>query len=467
MTSARERSAGAISRCENRVQQQAIYVFRKTGSLNMLNGVTAETASGRPSYIANHDTAAWDMYLEQVARVEPHLGALSRWVDTLRRPRRILTVDVPIHMDDGRIAHFEGFRVHHNTSRGPAKGGVRFHPDATVAEVMALAAWMTVKTALVNVPFGGGKGAVRVDPARLSMAELERLTRRYTAEISLLIGPDRDIPAPDVNTNPQIMAWMMDTYSMTVGSLTTGVVTGKPVDLGGSLGRAGATGQGVYIVANRTAQKLGLLIEGARIAVQGFGNVGSSAARFLHEAGARIVAVQDVNGTVYREAGLDPMALTRHLRAGHGINEFPGVERISQDAFWDVESDILVPAALENQIDDRIAKRLRTRIIVEGANGPTTPAGDDIFKARNIAVVPDVLANAGGVIVSYFEWVQDIGSLFWDESEVGQRLARILEPAFDAVWTLHEERGIDLRTAAFVLACRRVLEARELRGLYP
>jgi glutamate dehydrogenase (NAD(P)+) len=433
----------------------------------MLNRAPVEAASLRPSYTANHDTAAWDMYLEQVARVEPYLGALSRWVDTLRRPRRILTVDVPIHMDDGRIAHFEGFRVHHNTSRGPAKGGVRFHPDATLAEVMALGAWMTIKTALVNVPFGGGKGAVRVDPGKLSMPELERLTRRYTAEISMMIGPDRDIPAPDVNTNPQIMAWMMDTYSMTVGSLTTGVVTGKPVNLGGSLGRADATGHGVFIVASRTAQKLGLAIEGARIAVQGFGNVGSSAARFLHAAGARIVAVQDVNGTVYCEKGLDPQALGRHLRAGHSIADFPEVEQISQDAFWDVESDILVPAALENQIDDRVARRVRTRILVEGANGPTTPAGDDVFKERNIVVVPDVLANAGGVIVSYFEWVQDIGSLFWDESEVGHRLARILEHAFDAVWALHKDRGIDLRTAAFVLACQRVLEARELRGLYP
>lgn len=433
----------------------------------MLNRAPVEAASLRPSYIANHDTAAWDMYLEQVARVEPYLGALSRWVDTLRRPRRILTVDVPVHMDDGRIAHFEGFRVHHNTSRGPAKGGVRFHPDATLAEVMALGAWMTIKTALVNVPFGGGKGAVRVDPGKLSMPELERLTRRYTAEISLMIGPDRDIPAPDVNTNPQIMAWMMDTYSMTVGSLTTGVVTGKPVNLGGSLGRADATGHGVFIVASRTAQKLGLAIEGARIAVQGFGNVGSAAARFLHAAGARIVAVQDVNGSVYCEKGLDPQALGRHLRAGHSIADFPEVEQVSQDAFWDVESDILVPAALENQIDDRVARRVRTRIVLEGANGPTTPAGDDIFKERNIVVVPDVLANAGGVIVSYFEWVQDIGSLFWDESEVGHRLARILEHAFDAVWALHKDRGIDLRTAAFVLACQRVLEARELRGLYP
>ncbi|MFC5087638.1 Glu/Leu/Phe/Val family dehydrogenase [Microvirga arabica] len=407
------------------------------------------------------------MFLEQVTRVEPHLGPLARWAETLRRPRRILTVDVPIHMDNGQIMHFEGFRVHHNTSRGPAKGGIRFHPEATMAEVMALSAWMTIKTALVNVPFGGGKGAVRVDPSQLSMSELERLTRRYTAEISLILGPDRDIPAPDVNTNPQIMAWIMDTYSMTVGSLTTGVVTGKPVNLGGSLGRADATGQGVFIVASRTAQKLGMDIAGARVAVQGFGNVGGSAARFLHSAGARIVAVQDVGGTLYCEKGINPFALTQHLKAGLSLTDFRGPGVLGRADFWDIESDILVPAALENQIDDVVARRLRTRIIVEGANGPTTPAGDDVLRERNIVVVPDVLANAGGVIVSYFEWVQDISALFWDEHEVSVRLRRLLEAAFEATWDTHLEKRIDLRRAAYVLACRRVLEARELRGLYP
>lgn len=433
----------------------------------MLNRPANNLAAAHPSYIAGQDTSAWDMFLEQVARVEPHLGPLSRWVDTLRRPRRVLTVDVPVQMDDGTIAHFEGFRVHHNTSRGPAKGGLRYHPDATVAEVMALSAWMTIKTALVNVPFGGGKGAVRVDPASLSAAELERLTRRYTAEISFLIGPNQDIPAPDVNTNPQIMAWMMDSYSMAVGSMTTGVVTGKPISLGGSLGRADATGHGVFIVASRMAEKLGLEIQGARVAIQGFGNVGGSAARFLHSAGARIVAVQDVTGTIYRPEGLDLQALDEHQRQGGRLADFLDAERLSLDAFWDAESDILVPAALENQINEQTARRLRTRVVVEGANGPTTPAGDDILNERNIAIVPDVLANAGGVIVSYFEWVQDISAFFWDESEVHERLGRIMGKAFDAVWALHQERGIDLRTAAYVLACQRVLEARELRGLSP
>lgn len=420
-----------------------------------------------PSYLSAGDVSAWEMFLEQVARVEPHLGSLSRWAETLRHPRRILTVDVPIEMDDGRIVHFEGYRVHHNTSRGPAKGGVRFHQDATLAETMALSAWMTVKTALVNVPFGGGKGAVRVNPSLLSSAELERLTRRYTAEIASFIGPDRDIPAPDVNTNPQVMAWMMDTYAATVGSLMTGVVTGKPLEIGGSLGRAEATGRGVFIVARLAAARLGIDISGARVAVQGFGNVGGSTAHFFHEAGARIVAVQDVNGTVYSEDGIDPAKLRTHMAAGGAIGDFPGVEVLSRAAFWDVESDILVPAALENQIDAQNAPTIRTKLVVEGANGPTTPAADDIFRERGITVLPDVLANSGGVIVSYFEWVQDISAFFWDEAEIVSRLERIMSQAFDATWTLHEQRKTDMRTAAYVLACQRVLRARELRGLFP
>lgn len=422
-----------------------------------------------PSWLRAQDTAAWDIFLEQVARVEPHLGSLGRWVETLRHPRRMLTVDVPVEMDDGRIRHFEGFRVHHNVSRGPAKGGLRYHPDASLAEVMALSAWMTIKTALVNVPFGGGKGAVRVDPAGLSRRELERLTRRYTTEIALILGPDRDIPAPDVNTNAQVMAWMMDTYSLMAGSLTTGVVTGKPVALGGSLGRVEATGHGVFIVAERMAGRMGLDLKGAHVAVQGFGNVGGMAARYFAAAGARIVAVQDVSGTIAKGDGLDPAALQTHLSAGRPLvdAEGSGIERLPRDAFWDVPSDILVPAALENQIDDAVARRVSTRLVVEGANGPTTPAADDVFRARGIPVVPDVLANAGGVVVSYFEWVQDIASLFWNEPEVGRRMREILEAAFDATHALATERGLDLRTAAYVLACRRVLEARELRGLYP
>lgn len=424
--------------------------------------------SPRPSYIeAKQNIAPWEMFLEQVTRVEPYLGEWSPWIDTLRRPRRALIVDVPVQMDDGGIAHFEGYRVHHNTSRGPAKGGVRFHPGVTLPEVMALSAWMTIKTALVNVPFGGGKGGVRVDPSKLSMGELERLTRRYTAEITPLIGPLQDIPAPDVNTNPQIMAWMMDTYASRQGALRTNVVTGKPISLGGLPARADATGRGVFICAAETADHMGLDLNGARVAIQGFGNLGAGAARFFSEAGARVVAVQDITGAIYASGGLDPARLQAHMRDGGKLRDFPGAEALEMDAFWDVETDILVPAALEGQIDAKVAARINTRFVVEGANGPTTPAGDDVFKRRGIPVVPDVLANSGGVIVSYFEWATDASSLMWDEGQIVHRLRHVLEAAFQSVWALHKQQNIDLRTAAYVLACQRILEARRLRGLFP
>ena len=421
-----------------------------------------------PNYIeGRQDIAPWEMFLEQVARAEPYLGELAQWTDTLRRPRRALIVDVPVQLDDGSIAHFEGYRVHHNTSRGPGKGGVRFHPGVTLSEVMALSAWMTIKTALVNVPFGGAKGGVRVDPSKLSLGELERLTRRYTFEIAPLIGPLQDIPAPDVNTNPQIMAWMMDTYASGEGALRTNVVTGKPISLGGMPARADATGRGVFICASRMAERMQVDIKGARVAIQGFGNVGSGAARFFHEAGARIVAIQDISGAIYSADGLDPVAVHEHMRRGGALREFPGAEALQMDAFWDVESDILVPAALEGQIDAGVAKRLQTKFVVEGANGPTTPAGDDALKRRGIPVIPDVLANSGGVIVSYFEWATDASSLLWDEAQIAARLRHVIEDAFNAVWSLHEKQGIDLRTAAYVLACERILEARRLRGVFP
>lgn len=426
-----------------------------------------ENARTLPSYLGGQDSRVWEMFLEQVDRVEPHLGPLAKWADTLRRPRRTLVVDVPIEMDDGRIQHFEGYRVHHNTSRGPAKGGLRYHQDASLAEVMALAGWMTIKTAVVNLPFGGAKGAVRVNPATLSIGEIERVTRRYTAEVSLIIGPDRDIPAPDVNTNAQIMAWMMDTYSMTEGSLTTGVVTGKPLELGGSFGREDATGRGAFIAARRIAPKIGLEIADARIVVQGFGNVGRSAARCFQQAGARIVAVQDVTGAIASDAGIDVFDLERHVAQGYRLAEFPKAQPVANDGLWDIDCDVLVPAALEQQITADVARRVSARLIVEGANGPTTPAGDDVLKDRGIVVLPDVLANAGGVVVSYFEWVQGIASYFWDAEEVDRRLTRIMERSFDAVWDIHQERRLDLRTASYVIACQRVLQARHLRGLYP
>ncbi len=424
-------------------------------------------AHSLPSYLNPAALGSWGDYLQQVDRVIPYLGPLSRWAETLKRPKRILVVDVPIHRDDGRVAHFEGYRVQHNVSRGPGKGGVRFHQEVTLPEVMALAGWMSIKTAAVNLPFGGAKGGVRVDPRTVSTAELERITRRYTSEIGLLLGPHKDIPAPDLNTNEQVMAWMMDTYSMNVGVTTTGVVTGKPVDLGGSLGRREATGRGVFTVAVEAARQLGLPIEGARVAVQGFGNVGSVSAKLLAQAGARVVAVQDQDTTLYWEAGLDLPALLQHSATNGDIAGYAGAEPISQEAFWDVESDILIPAAMEQQITEARAGRIHTRLVVEAANGPTTPAADDLLAERDILVVPDVIANAGGVTVSYFEWVQDFSSFFWSEDEINQRLVRLMREAFATVWAVAQERQVSLRTATFIVACQRILHTRQLRGLYP
>jgi glutamate dehydrogenase (NAD(P)+) len=425
------------------------------------------TAHALPSYLHDEHLGPWGIFLQQVDRVTPYLGDLARWVETLKRPKRILIVDVPIHLDNGTVAHFEGYRVQHNTSRGPGKGGVRFHQDVTLSEVMALSAWMSIKNAAVNVPYGGAKGGIRVDPRMLSRGELERVTRRYTSEIGLIIGPTKDIPAPDVNTNDQVMAWMMDTYSMNVGETATGVVTGKPVDLGGSLGRREATGRGVYTVGVEAANRIGLDITKARVAVQGFGNVGGIAAKLFAESGARVVAVQDHAGTIYREAGLDVAALLAHVAENGSVLGFPQAETIAHDAFWEVDCDILIPAALEQQITEMNAGRIKARMIIEGANGPTTPAADDILRERGVLVLPDVIANAGGVTVSYFEWVQDFSSFFWSEDEINNRLVKIMRTAFDAIWQVAEEHGVSLRTATYIVACHRILRARDLRGLYP
>ena len=420
-----------------------------------------------PSYLNAEHLGPWGIYLEQIDRVTPYLGPLSRWVETLKRPKRILIVDVPIELDNGTVAHFEGYRVQHNTSRGPGKGGVRFHQDVSLSEVMALSAWMSVKNAAVNLPFGGAKGGVRVDPKTLSRSELERLTRRYTSEIGIIIGPTRDIPAPDVNTNEQIMAWMMDTYSMNEGATATGVVTGKPVALGGSLGRKEATGRGVFTVAEEAARRIGLPLQGARVAVQGLGNVGGVAAKLFAQAGARVVAVQDHAGTIYREAGLDVPALLAHVAQHGSVLGFASAEVLTPEQFWQVPCDILVPAALEQQITMANAHQIQARLVIEGANGPTTPEADDILAERGILVVPDVVANAGGVTVSYFEWVQDFSSFFWSEDEINARLVRLMREAFAAVWQTAETHKVSLRTATFIIACTRMLQARELRGLYP
>ncbi|ABE45153.1 Glu/Leu/Phe/Val family dehydrogenase [Polaromonas sp. JS666] len=431
---------------------------------------SASAAAGThplPSYLQADKLGPWGNYLQQVDRVIPHLGSLGRWAETLKRPKRILVVDVPINMDDGTIAHFEGYRVQHNVSRGPGKGGVRFHQDVTLSEVMALSAWMSIKNAAVNVPFGGAKGGIRVDPKTVSQGELERITRRYTSEIGIIIGPTKDIPAPDVNTNEQVMAWMMDTYSMNTGSTSTGVVTGKPVDLGGSLGRRDATGRGVFTVGVEAARHIDLDISTSRVAVQGFGNVGGVAGRLFHETGARIVAVQDHGGTIYREAGLDVPALIRHVAETGSVGGFPNAEVIANELFWEVDCDIMIPAALEEQINAANAGRIKARMIIEGANGPTTPEADDILQERNVLVLPDVIANAGGVTVSYFEWVQDFSSFFWDEAEINARLVRIMKEAFAGVWQVAQDHKVTLRTATFIVACKRILHTRQLRGLYP
>ena len=417
---------------------------------------------------ANSEHGPWKIFLEQVDRVAPYLSEdLAKYVDTLKRPKRALIVDVPIIMDDGSIRHFEGYRVQHNLSRGPGKGGIRYHPDVEINEVMALSAWMTIKTAVVNLPFGGAKGGIRVDPRTLSPRELERLTRRYTSEISHIIGPQKDIPAPDVGTNPNVMGWIMDTYSSGQGHTVTGVVTGKPVHLGGSLGRVKATGRGVFITGYEIAKKIGLNLDGAKVSVQGFGNVGSEAANLFSEYKSKIVCIQDHTGTIFNADGIDLPSLHAHVAETQGVLGFAGAKQIDNEDFWDVDADIIIPAALEGQITVERAQRLKAKMILEGANGPTYPEADDILVGRNIVVVPDVICNAGGVTVSYFEWVQDMASFFWSEAEINERLDKLMIQAVADVWNCADENKCTMRTAAYILACERILRARKERGIYP
>jgi glutamate dehydrogenase (NAD(P)+) len=419
------------------------------------------------SYVHPTSGSPWDTFLAQVDQVTPHLGPLARWAETLKKPKRALIVDIPIELDDGTVAHYEGYRVQHNLSRGPGKGGTRYHPQVTLEEVLALAAWMTIKNAAVNLPYGGAKGGIRLDPKLLSTTELEKITRRYTSEISIIIGPNRDIPAPDVNTNAQVMAWMMDTYSSIHGGTITGVVTGKPLELGGSLGRVKATGRGVFLVAREAGQFHGIDIDNSRVIIQGFGNVGSIAAELFEAASAKVIAIQDHSTTLYKESGIDVMDLQRYAAENRCLLDYPGAETISSQEFWELPCDILIPAALESQLDGPRAAKIQARMVVEGANGPTTQAGDQVLLERGIPVVPDVIANAGGVIVSYFEWVQDFSSFFWSEAEINQRLEQIQLGAFQAIRQRAERLSLPLRTAAYIIACERVLQAREERGLYP
>lgn len=417
------------------------------------------------SYVDENEGQAWLNFLEQLDRVAPYLGDLKENLDHLRRPKRSLIVNIPVKMDDGTVRHFEGFRVQHSITRGPGKGGVRFHPDVNLNEVMALAGWMTIKCAALNLPFGGAKGGVRVDPTTLSKNELERLTRRYTTEINLIIGPQKDIPAPDVGTTPQVMAWMMDTYSMNAGSTVTGVVTGKPVHLGGSLGRSKATGRGVFVTGLEAAQKIGLDIAHATVCVQGFGNVGAEAALLFHESGAKVIAVQDHTATLYHPEGINIPDLLAYQKQQGAIKGFDMVHDIDKNELWNIEADIFIPAALEGVINKEIAQKLQTKLILEGANGPTDPAADDVLNERGIVIVPDVICNAGGVTVSYFEWVQDLASYFWTEDEINHRMDVIMRKAIHDVWDRAQHANCSLRTAAYIVACERILLARRDRGL--
>lgn len=398
------------------------------------------------------------------------LGLARNDYVTLRNPERELVVSVPVVMDDGHTEIFSGYRVQHNSTKGPCKGGVRFHPDANLNEVKALAAWMTFKCAVVNIPYGGAKGGVTCDPAKLSTAELSRLTRRYTAMILPLIGPEKDIPAPDVGTNPQVMAWIMDTYSMFKGYAVPGVVTGKPLELGGSLGRTEATGRGVMFSTLNMLDKLGREPKNMTVAVQGFGNVGSIGARLLQEKGFRIVGISDAFVALYKKEGIDVKAAIKYANNNNkslkGYTE-DGIQIIPNETLLELDVDILFVAALENQIKKDNADRIRAKIIVEGANGPTTKEADEILASKGIIVVPDILANAGGVVVSYFEWVQNGQSFMWDEDYINNNLEKIMKKAFSEVWNVHIEKAVPLRMAAYMVALNRIVKAKKLRCVFP
>jgi glutamate dehydrogenase (NAD(P)+) len=385
-------------------------------------------------------------------------------------PERELKVSFPVRMDDGSVKVFEGYRVQHSSSRGPCKGGIRFHQDSDENEVKALAAWMTFKCAVTDIPYGGAKGAVKVDPAKLSHRELERLTRRFTAMIAPILGPERDIPAPDVNTNGEVMGWIMDTYSMLKGYAVPGIVTGKPLDIGGSLGRPEATGRGVMIITREMLKKLNIPMKGIRVAIQGMGNVGSVSAKLLSELGASIIAASDVSGGIRRESGLDIPDILRFLSArGSLLKDYSkdGATHLSNQELLALDCDVLIPAALENQINEQNAKDIKARIVIEAANGPTTVEADKILADRGIIVVPDILANAGGVIVSYFEWVQNIQALMWDEIEISENLDRIMCKAFESVYGLHREQDVTLRTSAYMIALKKLVSAKKIRGIFP
>ena len=414
------------------------------------------------------DTPMYRLAVGQLDRTAEQMGLDVNIWERLRAPQRARVVSFPFRRDDyNTVETVFAYRVQHLLTMGPTKGGVRYDEDVNMGEVTALAMWMSWKCAIAELPFGGAKGGVRIDPTTLSPAELQRVTRRYTSEIMEVIGPDRDIPAPDLGTDEQIMAWMMDTYSQQKGYGVPGVVTGKPIELGGSHGRKEATGRGVIVCATEAAHQLGLALEGARIVVQGYGEVGATAARIAAELGARVVAVSDVRGAIYDPNGLDLAEVDAWVASHRFLEGFPGADRVTNRELLELPSEILIPAAIQNQITEQNAAALQCRMVVEGANGPTTLEADDILSDRGILVVPDVIANSGGVTVSYFEWVQDLQNFFWTEHEVNERLTSMMQRAFQQVLATAEERRVDLRTAALMRGIRRIADAKRRRGIFP
>ncbi len=409
----------------------------------------------------------WQVALEQfdIAADKLHLDPNMRGI--LRECQRELTVHFPVRMQDGVVKVFTGYRVQHNTSRGPGKGGIRYHPSVTLNEVKALAMWMTWKCAVVGIPYGGAKGGVVCDPKQMTAQQVETLTRRYTTEISLLIGPDRDIPAPDVNTNSQTMAWIMDTFSMHAGHTVPAVVTGKPLSIGGSEGRNEATARGAVYTIIEAAKVIGLDLDGARVVVQGFGNAGLFSARLMSELGAKVIAVSDTSGGIHNAKGLDMAKVEAFKRETGRVQGLPGAERITNAELLELDCDVLIPAAIENQIGEHNAGAIKAKIVAEAANGPTSPEADRILHDKGVMVIPDILCNAGGVTVSYFEWVQDLQNLFWREATINARLKEVMVKSFNDVLDLSRKHKVDMRTAAYMLAVSRVADATLTRGIYP
>ena len=430
----------------------------------MANGDVAAT----PAVKAPSETGpVYGMAVRQFESAAEKMGIEDGFRRILSHPKRELTVNFPVRMDDGEVQVFTGHRVQHNMARGPGKGGIRYHPDVTLDEVKALAMWMTWKCAVTGIPYGGAKGGVTCQPKTLSLSELEGMTRRYATEISIIIGPDRDIPAPDVNTDGRVMAWIMDTVSMHTGFTVQGVVTGKPISVGGTVGRVDATGRGVMITAREAASRLEMSLDGARVVVQGYGNAGYTAVLLLGELGCRMVGASDSAGAVYSQAGIDPEALKAHKDETRSVAGFAGTDAIGPEELLELDCEILIPAALEGQITERNADKISARIVAEAANGPTTPEADAILQDKGIVVVPDILANAGGVVVSYFEWVQDLQRYFWDIDDVNQRMESILVRSFNEVMEISDREAINTRDAAMMLAIDRVVDAMRTRGMYP